>query len=53
MFHIKEDRVKYDMSNLYRVQLPGAGNIQKTVAQIAAILGEYPCNHDETHGYGN
>ena len=33
----------YDMSALDKVQWPGAANMLKATTQIAAALGDYPC----------
>ena len=40
------------MSTLNRVKVLDVGNIHESVAQIVAILGDYPCNHAETYNYG-
>ena len=49
----KQTVIDYDTSTLNRVQVPDVCNIQESVAQIVAVLGDYPCNHADTHNYGH
>ena len=53
MAESKQTIIYYDMSTLNRVQVPDVGNIHESVAQIVAVLGDYPCNHADTHNYGH
>ena len=43
----------YDMSSLDKVQLPSVGNIIWAFTQIAANLGDFPCEAPGANDYGH
>ena len=43
----------YDLSNVDRFQKPTIGNLLRATNQIAAILSDYPCEHQDAGDYGH